>query len=101
MRTRFAWFLGGLGLAGAVGFRLVRGRRPIAGAEPAAVDADSRADELRRRLDESRAVVAERDEFESGETPLDHADPGEDPDARRRRVHEAGRTTLDEMRGDG
>ena len=34
------------------------------------------------------------------ETPVDRADPGEDPDARRRRVHEAGRTTVDRMRGE-
>jgi hypothetical protein len=61
---------------------------------------DPRADELRRRLQESRAVVAERDEFEEGETPVDRADPGEDPEARRRRVHEAGRSTVDRMRGD-
>jgi hypothetical protein len=64
-------------------------------------EGDPRADELRRRLDESRAVVAERDEFEAGETPVDRADPGDDPDARRRRVHDAGRTTIDHMRGDG
>ena len=92
--------LGGLGLAGALGLRRARARRTQAppALEPAA---DPRADELRRRLEESRSVVSERDEFEAGETPVDRADPGEDPDARRKRVHEAGRATAGRMRGDG
>jgi hypothetical protein len=68
---------------------------------PVAPAPDPRAGELRRRLEESRAVVAERDEFEEGETPVDRADPGEDPETRRRRVHEAGRTTAERMRGEG
>jgi len=54
------------------------------------------ADALRARLDESRALVGERDEFEGGETPVDEADP----DARRRSVHEQARERLDELRGE-
>jgi hypothetical protein len=53
------------------------------------------ADALRARLDESRALVGERDEFEDGETPVDEADP----DARRRTLHEQARARLDELRG--
>ena len=54
------------------------------------------ADELRAKLEESRAVADERDEFEAGETPVDEADP----EARRRRVHEQARATIDELRRD-
>jgi hypothetical protein len=54
------------------------------------------ADALRARLDESRALVGERDEFEDGETPVDEADP----EARRRSVHEEARARLDELRND-
>ncbi len=54
------------------------------------------ADALRARLDESRALVGERDEFEDGETPVDEADP----DARRRSVHDQARARLDELRGE-
>jgi hypothetical protein len=56
---------------------------------PAAV-ADPRADDLRRRLEESRTLVGEEDEFASGETPVD-------ADDRRRDVHERGRAAIDEM----
>jgi hypothetical protein len=101
LRTRVAWFLSGLGLAGAVALRLVRRRSREAPLEESpAAEPDTRADELRRRLEESRSVMAERDDFESGETPVDRADPGEDPDARRRRVHEEGRAAADRMRGE-
>ena len=66
---------------------------------------------LRARLEESRSVAAERDEFESGETPLDQADPDArapaeptpvdeaDPEARRRAVHEQTRARIDELSG--
>jgi hypothetical protein len=50
---------------------------------------DPRADELRRKLEESRTLV-EEDEFASGETPVD-------ADERRRDVHERGRSAIDEM----
>jgi hypothetical protein len=72
------------------------------------------AAELRAKLEESRAVADERDDFESGETPVDEADPGAtppppaaaeppeppdpaDPDARRRAVHEQTRRRIDEL----
>ena len=57
---------------------------------------DPRADELRRRLDESRALAVEQpaaDDFTAGETPVD-------ADERRRDVHARGREAINEMRGD-
>ena len=54
------------------------------------------AEALRARLDESRALVDERDRFEEGETPVDEADP----DARRRSVHEQARDRLEKLRNE-
>ena len=82
--------------------RLLASRRHAA--EQAVPDAavDPRAQELRRRLDESRAVADDREEFESGETTIDAAEPpAGGPDARRRRVHEEARAVVDEMRDSG
>ena len=62
-------------------------------AAASAVGVDPRADELRRRLDESRALSEEREDFTSGETPVD-------AEERRRDVHARGRSAIDEMRGD-
>jgi hypothetical protein len=60
---------------------------------------DPRVRELRRRLDESRAVADEREQFESGEVPVDQAEaPGDDVDDRRRRVHEDARAVVEQMR---
>ena len=60
---------------------------------------DPRADELRRKLAESRAIVEERDEFEAAELTIDLAEPApEDPESRRRRVHDAARATVEQMR---
>ena len=64
--------------------------------EPAA---DPRAEELRRKLDESRSLVDERHEFESAEVPVDLAEPApEDPESRRGAGKESARATVDEMR---
>jgi hypothetical protein len=61
--------------------------------------ADPRAEELRRKLDESRSIVEERDEFEGAELTVDQAEPApEDPESRRRAVHDAGRATVEQMR---
>jgi hypothetical protein len=97
-RRGLAWLSG---VAGAVGLyrltrRVRRGRAPAVA--PAEVDA--RAAELRRKLDESRAVVGEREEFESGETTVDRAEPAAEVRERRERVHEEARATVAEMRGD-
>jgi len=86
MERRFAW------LGGAVGaFAVLRWFRR----KPAPVPApDDRAEALRARLDESRALVGEREAFEEGETPVDEADP----EARRRSVHDQARARMDELR---
>jgi thiamine monophosphate kinase len=89
MRNRLAWMAGALGAAG-VAYRALR-KQPAA--ETAA---DPRADELRRKLDESKPLVAEREEFEAGETPVDASDSLAD---KRAAVHERGRAAADEMRG--
>jgi hypothetical protein len=86
-------------------FRWLRRRRK---SEP---EVDPAA-ELRAKLEESRAAD-DRDEFESGETPVDRADPDAsmsapaapeavdeaDPEARRRAVHEQTRARIDELSG--
>ena len=87
MRNRAAWIAGTLGAAG-VAYRALR-RQP----KPAA---DPRADELRRKLDDSKQLVEEREEFEAGETPVDASESLED---KRAAVHERGRAAADEMRG--
>jgi hypothetical protein len=86
--------LGGLAL-----LKLVTRRRRRAGETPAEV-VDPRADELRKRLAESRALADERDEFEGAETTVDAAE-ADDPDSRRRAVHEAGRAAAERMREAG
>src|SRR5919201_2959750 len=90
-------------LSGAVAgfglYRLVASRRraPVFEGPPEPRD-DPRAEELRRKLAESRTIVEEREEFESAETPVDRAEPAPEVDARRRRVHEEGRRTAERMR---
>jgi len=75
-------------------FGFLRRRR-----EPVAAASDPRAEELRRKLAESRTIVEERDEFEGSELTVDLAEPApEDPEARRRVVHDAGRETVERMR---
>jgi hypothetical protein len=88
VRRLLAWLFGGFAL-----FGFLRRKR-----EPR-VDPDPRAEELRRRLAESRSIVEERDEFEAAELTVDLAEPApEDPESRRRSVHEAGRAALEQMR---
>jgi hypothetical protein len=87
VRARTAW-IGAIGFAAAAAYRSLRRRSPPA--------EDPRAEDLRRKLDESRAVVDEREEFESAETPVDEAEV----DDRRRAVHERGRAAAEHMRGD-
>jgi hypothetical protein len=85
VRRPWAWAVGAFALAG-----LLRRRRE---------HVDPRAEELRRKLDESRSIVDERDEFEGGEVTVDRAEPSpEDPESRRRAVHESARATVEQMR---
>lgn len=99
MRRLTAWIGGVAG--GVVAYRFWR-RRPQAASEPSSgpttEERGDRADELRSKLAESRAG----DEPATAE-PDEPAQPDESPEAveeRRRRVHEEGRTTLDEMKSD-
>jgi hypothetical protein len=85
VRGRTAWIAGAIGAAG-VAYRALRPKQPAA---------DPRADELRRKLDESKPLVEEREEFESGETPVDEATL----DEKRAAVHEQGRAAMREMKG--
>ena len=91
MKRPLAWLLGGFAFLG-----FLRRRR-----EAPALDPDPRADELRQKLAESRSIVEERDEFEGAELTVDQAEPApEDPESRRRAVHDAARSTAERMRGD-
>jgi hypothetical protein len=94
VRFRLAWLTGGA-LAGLLVFRRRR-RQPTPELEPAF----DPAAELRRKLDESRSLLGEREEFESAETPVDEAPAPGELQERRQRVHEKGRATVDEMRGE-
>jgi hypothetical protein len=54
---------------------------------------------LRRKLAESRSIVEEREEFEGAELTVDRAEPApEDPEARRRAVHDSARATAEQMK---
>ena len=86
MDRRFAW-LGAA--AGALAVWRWRRRKPQVEQDP--------AESLRAKLEDSRAVVDERDRFEERETPVDEA---ADPEARRRSVHEGARARIDELRGE-
>jgi hypothetical protein len=92
VRARTAWLAGAAGAAIAVYRRMRRAPAPAPAEDP-------RASELRERLEESRAVVDEREEFESAETPVDQVEAGARPEDRRRAVHERGRAAADQMRG--
>jgi hypothetical protein len=90
-------FLGGIAVAVAALWRTIR-RRPAGWVDVEPVD--PRAEELRRRLEEARPVVEEREEFEAAETTVDAVDAvPEDPEARRRAVHAEGRSAAERMRG--
>ncbi len=91
VRARIAWLAGAVGVAGAAAYRALR--RNEAPAE------DPRAEELRRKLDESRTIVEEREEFEAAETPVNDVPEPAEVEDRRKAVHERGRAAADEMRG--
>ena len=102
-RNRLAW-LGGVAL-GAVALARALTRRPpppvqAPAPQPEAEPSgpDPRAEELRTKLAEARELADEREEFERAETPVDQAEPVADPEARRRSVHESGRSAAERMR---
>lgn len=83
-------------------FGFLKRRRPgRTPAEPALEGGslDPRAEELRRKLAESRALIEERETFEAAEPTVEQTEHApEDPERRRREVHEAGRQIAREMR---
>ena len=92
MRARTAWLAGVAGAA----ITAYRKFRPTPAPSPAPAD-DPRAEELRRKLEESRTVVEEQhEEAASPETPVDEPDV----ESRRAAVHERARAATDEMRGE-
>jgi hypothetical protein len=93
VKARTAWLAGAAGAAIAVYRKL----RPAPAPAPAPAE-DPRADELRRKLEESRTVAEEQHEevAASAETPVDEADV----ESRRAAVHERARSAADEMRGE-
>jgi small-conductance mechanosensitive channel len=95
VRARLAFLAGGAAVAGAAVYRFLR-RAPAA---PAPVE-DTHAEELRAKLAESRAVVEDREEFDSAETPVDEAEEAVAPELgdRRRAVHARARHVAEEMR---
>jgi hypothetical protein len=88
MRRRKLWITGAIAVAGGAVYRKLRRKSRDPEPDPAA--------DLRRKLDESRATVGERDDFESAEIPVDQAEPG--VDERRRDVHDRARASIEEMR---
>jgi hypothetical protein len=96
VRRLLTWIVVTLGIAALV--RRLRSRSHVDEiAPPAPADSGDPANELRRKLDESRATE-----------PAGGASPAAEPDdpaaaatveERRASVHEQGRSTLDEMRG--
>jgi microcompartment protein CcmL/EutN len=93
VQGRLALLLGGAVVAGAAAYRALT-RRPSAPVIP-----EPHVEALKARLAESKAVVEEREEFESGETPVDRAEPvPTEVGARRRSVHERGREAAEQMR---
>jgi hypothetical protein len=81
---RKLWITGAVAVAGGALYRFLRRK-----------SAPDPALELRRKLDESRSVAGEREEFEEAEVPVDQAEPG--VDERRREVHERGRAAVEDM----
>ena len=105
MRRLLGWIGGAVG--GIAAYRWVRGRLPV-GAEPEAeaesAAADDRAEELRAKLAESREpepVLEETPPEPVAEEEPESVPEPESPEDRRARVHEEGRTALDEMKSDG
>ena len=102
-RNRLAWLgcaaLGAVALARALTRRpppSVQAPAPEPEAEPSGPD--PRAEELRAKLADAKELADEREQFEGAETPVDEAEPVADPEARRRAVHDSGRSAAERMR---
>ena len=97
MRRLVGWIGGAVG--GIAAYRLLRRRSQLA-PEPSPSESDQRAEELRAKLAETRVAEPLAEDAVAGEEPQSALE-SESPDDRRRRVHEEGRATLDEMKSDG
>ena len=104
MKRLIAWVAGAAGGLAAYravpAYRAMRGKRhPLQEAEPDP-GADTRAEELKARLQHAREAAADPDLTEpaAAAEAQDAALP--DPAARRAQVHEQGRAALDEMHGE-
>jgi hypothetical protein len=89
VRRLTAWLGGALG--GIAAYKWFRGRPQVA-VEPAPVEPDERAEELRAKLAENRASEEP--------SPAEPEEPPEAVEERRQRVHDEARSALDEMRTD-
>jgi outer membrane biosynthesis protein TonB len=95
MRRLFAWLAGAAGGAAAVEALRRRQARPAPAPPVEPAGPDPRAEELRAKLAETPAVETRAEVPEPEPEP---ELPAEDPQERRRRVHESGRSALDEIR---
>jgi hypothetical protein len=93
MKRMFAW------VGGALGFiALLRLRRRRAELPPAPVGPDP-ADELKRRLEEARDAVDDRDDYDAAEgQAVDEIEPTRSIAERRQAVHEKAQEALGEMK---
>jgi hypothetical protein len=97
VRRRLAWLAGVLVLAGVAVYRTLAGTPRTS--EPLPVVPDPRAEELRRKLAESRATdTTAEPEAEPAAPEVPVADEAETPEGRRRAVHEHGRAAAEKMR---
>jgi len=81
-------------LGGILGFTWWRSRKKRAVLAPPPPTTPDPADELRAKLAEARDAD-DRDEFESGEKPVDEA---ADVETKRRDAHERARAAMDDLR---
>jgi hypothetical protein len=98
MRRLTAWIGGVAG--GVAAYRLWRRHgqpEPAPSTAPPPGEPDDRADELRTKLAETRATEPVAEETAAEPATGEEA---ESPEDRRRRVHDEGRVTLDQMKSD-
>jgi hypothetical protein len=96
MRRFVAWVGGAVG--GLAAYRFLR--RQVETAPETADEPDTRAEELRARLAETREADTVEEERPAGTAAEAAADDPTSLEERRRRVHEEGRATLDEMQSE-
>ena len=83
-------------------FEFLKRRKPSPVAAVQDDEPDPRAQELRRKLAESREIVEEREEFEAAEPTVDQTEHApDDPERRRQEVHNAAREITARMRRRG